>query len=205
MPSWFFVGELRNLRRAINCRQHEFARLLDVPLETLRVWDSGRRTVPRQILQRARQVVAERPRQTEWLSLDDLARELGVHPRTLRAAARTVRLAVRFSSRSVFGRPIRYATRADGQRFKATYYRLFGGQPPCPAPLPTVPANYDERLRELRCCLRLSQDALAHRVGAAGKAVVYQWESRKRIPSPVFWRRVEELEAESYRESRRAN
>ena len=30
MPSWFFVGELRNLRRAINCRQHEFARLLDV-------------------------------------------------------------------------------------------------------------------------------------------------------------------------------
>jgi hypothetical protein len=26
--------------------------------------------------------------------------------------------------------------------------------------------------------LRLTQSALAHRIGAAGKAVVYQWETR---------------------------
>ena len=27
-------------------------------------------------------------------------------------------------------------------------------------------------------------------VGAAGKAVVYQWEARKRTPSPLFWQRI---------------
>ena len=27
-------------------------------------------------------------------------------------------------------------------------------------------------------------------VGAARKAVVYQWEARKRCPSPVFWQRI---------------
>jgi DNA-binding transcriptional regulator YiaG len=29
---------------------------------------------------------------------------------------------------------------------------------------------------------------------AAGKAVVYQWESRKRTPSPVLWQRVLKLD-----------
>ena len=42
--------------------------------------------------------------------------------------------------------------------------------------------------------LRLSQAQLAERIGAANKAVVYQWESRKRQPSPVFWIRIESLE-----------
>ena len=32
-------------------------------------------------------------------------------------------------------------------------------------------------------------------VGAAGKAVVYQWEAWKRTPSPVFWQRVQELKS----------
>ena len=32
-------------------------------------------------------------------------------------------------------------------------------------------------------------------IGAAGKAVVYQWEARKRTPSPVFWQRVQELKS----------
>jgi hypothetical protein len=41
---------------------------------------------------------------------------------------------------------------------------------------------------------RIVLDALARRIGAAGKAVVYQWESRKRTPSPVLWQRVLELE-----------
>ena len=45
----------------------------------------------------------------------------------------------------------------------------------------------------LRRRMRLTQEALAQRIGAAGKAVVYQWESRKRTPSPVFWERVEAL------------
>jgi hypothetical protein len=35
---------------------------------------------------------------------------------------------------------------------------------------------------------------LARRIGAAGKAVVYQWESRKRTPSPVLWQQVMRLQ-----------
>ena len=49
--------------------------------------------------------VSEHARNAELLSLDQLARELGVHQCTLRAAARTGRLQVTFSSRSAFGRP----------------------------------------------------------------------------------------------------
>jgi DNA-binding transcriptional regulator YiaG len=47
----------------------------------------------------------------------------------------------------------------------------------------------------LRQCLNLSQAQLAARPGAANAAVVYQWESRKRTPSPVFWKAVAQLEA----------
>ena len=48
-------------------------------------------------------------------------------------------------------------------------------------------------LRELRR-LRFTQDGLARRIGAAGKAVIYQWESRKRTPSPVLWQQVMRLQ-----------
>ncbi len=191
------MGELRDLRRAVDLKQEEFAALLAVPLESLRTWDSGRRPPPANILQRARKVVADRPRDSELLSLDQLARELGVHQRTLRAAARTGRLDVQFFLKSVFGRPVRYATRMAGARFMAIHYRLFAGQAICPAPLPTVPSDYHQRLKDLRRRLRLSQHALARQVGAAGKAVVYQWESRQRVPSPVFWGQVEQLEKAS--------
>ena len=46
------------------------------------------------------------------------------------------------------------------------------------------------RLRERRRRLKISQADLAELVGAANKSVVYQWESGKRVPSPVFWDRV---------------
>jgi ribosome-binding protein aMBF1 (putative translation factor) len=88
--------------------------------------------------------------------------------------------------RSVFGRPIRFASRAAGERFLAKHYRCFSGQDVCPLPLPTVPDDYDQRLRDLRRRRSLTQHALARWIGAAGKAVVYQWESRKRTPSPVL-------------------
>ena len=119
-----------------------------------------------------------------------LAAGLAVHVRTLQAAARTGRIEVRFYSRSVFGRPVRLATRAAGERFKRTHYRHFAA---CAAPLPSVPVDYDQQLQRLRRRLRLTQEGLAHRVGAARKAVVYQWESRKRTPSPVFWQRIQAL------------
>jgi len=184
---------LRELRRTADLSQQEFAALIDVPVNTFRMWDSGLRPVPPHWLQRATVAVTEHARNAERLSLDQLARELGVHQRTLRAAARTGRLQVTFSSRSAFGRPIRLATRAAGRAFMRKDYRRYGGQSPAVAPLPSVPDDYDARLKRLRRRLRLTQHDLALRIGAANKAVVYQWESRKRTPSPVFWKRVEAL------------
>jgi ribosome-binding protein aMBF1 (putative translation factor) len=57
----------------------------------------------------------------------------------------------------------------------------------------TVPANYAATVVGVRRRLGLSQQQLAEKVGAAGNAVVYQWEGGKRKPSPVFWLRIERL------------
>ena len=186
--------ELRELRRSAGLGQREWAACLDVPLETLRTWDSGRRLVPAPVLHRASVAVARHKRLCELLPLAELAKELGVHIRTLQAAAPTGRLETEFSVRSVFGRPQRRASRAAGEAFLSRHYRRFSGQVICPLPLPVVPSNYDKHLRVLRQQLRLTQEAFARRIGAAGKAVVYQWESRKRTPSPVLWKRVMELQ-----------
>lgn len=65
--------------------------------------------------------------------------------------------------------------------------------------LPVVPsdypcARYPDRVRRVPAALGCTQAQLAARLGAANKAVVYQWGARKRIPSPVFWRKVVRLE-----------
>ena len=184
---------LRELRRAADLSQQEFAALIDVPVNTFRMWDSGLRPTPPHLLQRATGAVTEHARNAELLSLDQLAREFGVHQRTLRAAARTGGLQVTFSV-TVGVRPPHPARDASGcQAFMRKDYRRYGGQSPAVAPLPSVPHDYDARLKRLRRRLRLTQHDLARRIGAANKAVVYQWESRQRRPSPVFWQRVEAL------------
>jgi DNA-binding transcriptional regulator YiaG len=188
------VNELRELRRDAHLTQQELADLLTVPVNTLRMWDSDLRRPPPQVVVQARGALAARARRRQLLPLAILARELGVHVRTLQSAARTGRLETQFSVRSVFGRPMRFASHEAGERFIAQHYRCFNGQEVCPAPLPTVPGDYDQRLREMRGRRSLTQDALARHIGAAGKAVIYQWESRKRTPSPVLWQRVLELE-----------
>ena len=191
------VNELRELRRAADLSQRQLADLLDIPVNTLRMWDSGLRRPPAHVVTRTRDTLAAEARRHELLPLARLARELGVHIRTLQAAARTGRLKTQFSARSVFGRPMRFASRDAGEQFIVRYYRCFSGQEICPAPLPTVPDDYDKRLRDIRRRRGLTQGALARRIGAAGKAVVYQWESRKRTPSPVLWQRVLELEGQA--------
>ena len=188
------MNELRQLRGRTDLSQRDFAGLLDVPANTFRMWDSGLRPVPAPILLRAQEAVEHHARQTALLALSQLANELDVHVRTLQAAVRTGRLDAHFSVKSVFGRPRRLATRAAAERFMATHYRRFSGQKICPAPLPTVPNDYPQQLRALRRRLRLTQDGLARRIGAAGKAVIYQWESRKRTPSPVLWQQVLRLQ-----------
>jgi transcriptional regulator with XRE-family HTH domain len=119
----FTVTALRDLRRGADLSQQEFAALIGVPLNTFRMWDSGLRPVPSHILLRSQAALTTHMRNAERSSLDHLAREFGVHERTLRAAARTGRLQVTFSSRSAFGRPIRLATRAAVQAFMRKDYR----------------------------------------------------------------------------------
>jgi DNA-binding transcriptional regulator YiaG len=190
------VNTLRELRRDASLSQRALADLLDVPVNTLRMWDSGLRPVPAHMLLRVRRAIAWHAERTELMPMAQLAQEFHVHVRTLQAAVRTGRLTAHFSVKSVFGRPRRLVTRAAVEQFIARHYRCFSGQKICPAPLPTVPDDYDKRLREVRSRSGLSQDALARRIGAASKAVVYQWESRRRTPSPVLWQRVLELESQ---------
>jgi len=128
--------------------------------------------------------------------LQVLADELHVHVRTLRAAAHDGRLAAKFGSRPYFGKLTATATREAAAQFMATWYRRTYGRgrrrlvAVCRV---TVPANYAATLVGLRFRLGLSQHQLAEKLGAAGKAVVYQWESAKRKPSPVFWQRIQRL------------
>ena len=58
----------------------------------------------------------------------------------------------------------------------------------------SVPEDYDVQIRVLRRERGVSQAQFAAMIGAAGKAVVYQWEARKRCPSPVFWCRIMDLD-----------
>jgi DNA-binding transcriptional regulator YiaG len=189
------VNALRDLRRDALLSQEEFAEILGVPLNTFRMWDSGIRAIPCGLIKRASAALTKHVRDTELLPLDQLAHELGIHQRTLRAAARTGRLVVQFSSRSVFGRPIRRATRQAAALFMERYYRKsysrFAAKPR--PPHAHVPSDFAERLKRLRRDARLTQAQLALKIGAANKAVVYQWEAQLRRPSPVLWKRIEEL------------
>jgi DNA-binding transcriptional regulator YiaG len=78
------------------------------------------------------------------------------------------------------------------QRYYRRSYSRFALRPTVPERT-SVPSDWDRRRVQIRRELRLTQTRLAEQIGAAGKAVVYQWESRKRKPSPAFWRRIEEL------------
>ena len=191
--------EIRALRRQLQRSQAEFAALLGVAAETYRTWDSGRRATPDPWLAKARTLAAREDPARLW-SLEALAAELGVHARTLRNAARSGRLRVTFEPRVVFGHLVPRATLAAGRTFIERYYKqCYSRIAPTPTPPrhTPVPADWPQQLRQLRADLELTQTQLAQRIGAAGKAVIYQWESRKRKPSPVFWTRIEQLRADA--------
>ena len=140
------MNALRELRHTANLGQREFAALLSVPLETLRTWDSGRRSIPVPVLQRAAVAVAQHPRQNELLPLNRLARELHVHVRTLQAAARTGRLDARFScgrsldvpSASRRARPANGSSRPTTGASAASKHARF----PCPPCPPTTMSSF---------------------------------------------------------------
>ena len=121
-----------------------------------------------------------------------LALLIGVHVKTLRAAARDGRLPVTYDTRRTFRRLRARATLAAATQFRRAYYgrQVRPSDRRQPLTWASVPEDYDVRIRALRRARGLSQAQLAILVGAAHKAVVYQWETRKRCPSPVFWARI---------------
>jgi DNA-binding transcriptional regulator YiaG len=189
-------SEIRDLRSRLHLSQPQFAALLGVSAETYRTWDSGRRAVPAAWLDKARDLAAANDPLRPW-SLQDLATELGVHVRTLRDAARSGRLQVTYENQVVFRNPVPRSTIAAGRAFMERYYRQsysrFAAKPRPPKRI-CVPSDWARQLLRVRRELRLTQTQLAEKIGAAGKAVVYQWESSKRTPSPVFWVRILRLE-----------
>lgn len=183
------MSPVSRYRQQLQASQESFAALLGVPDETYRVWDSGRRPAPLTILARARRLVATNG--NSLLPLQTLATEFGIHVRTLRSAVRDGRLEARLSEQSAFGHQVAFASRDAVARFKRTYYRrtTSWNRPDRPT-LVSVPDDYDTILRGLRAERRLSQSALAAHIGAASKAVIFQWESRRRRPALVFWQRI---------------
>ena len=185
---------LRECRIALGQSQSSFAAMLGVSPESYRTWDAGRRATPPKILARARALATHRDEQA-LLPLPVLALLIGVHVKTLRAAARDGRLPVTYDTRTTFRRLRARATPAAAGAFRRSYYGRTVRPADRRAPLTwsAVPIDYDVRIRAVRRSLGLSQARFAARVGAARKAVVYQWETRKRCPSPVFWQRIEIL------------
>ena len=195
--AWCDVVEprpLRECRIALGQLQSSFAAMLGVSPESYRTWDAGRRATPPKILARARALATHRDEQA-LLPLPVLALLIGVHVKTLRAAARDGRLPVTYDTRTTFRRLRARATPAAAGAFRRSYYGRTVRPADRRAPLTwsAVPIDYDVRIRAVRRSLGLSQARFAARVGAARKAVVYQWETRKRCPSPVFWQRIEIL------------
>ena len=185
---------LRECRIASGKSQAAFAAMLGVSPESYRTWDAGRRATPPKILARARALATHRDDHA-LLPLPVLALLIGVHVKTLRAAARDGRLPVTYDTRTTFRRLRARATPAAARAFRRSYYGRTVRPADRRAPLiwSTVPVDYDVRIRAVRRRLGLSQARFAARVGAARKAVVYQWEARKRCPSPVFWQRIDAL------------
>ena len=167
---------LRECRIALGQSQAAFAALLGVSPESYRTWDAGRRATPPLVMVRAK-VIATHRDDHELLPLPVLARLIGVHVKTLRSAARA------------------RATPAAARAFRRSYYgrTVEPGDRRTPLTWASVPRDYAEQIRALRRARGLSQAQLATLVGAARKAVVYQWEARKRTPSPVFWQRLTAL------------
>ena len=168
--------------------------MLGASPESYRTWDSGRRVPPPQVMARARALATHRDDHA-LLPLPVLALLIGVHVKTLRSAARDGRLPVTYDTRTTFRRLRARATLAAAKMFRRFY---FGRQVrPVdhrqPLTWASVPGDYDVQIRALRRARGLSQGQLATLVGAARKAVVYQWETRKRTPSPLFWQRIAAL------------
>ena len=197
--AWCGVVEPRTLREcriALGQSQAAFAAKLGVSPESYRTWDARRRATPPRMLARAKALATHRDDHA-LLPLPVLALLIGVHVKTLRAAARDGRLPVTYDTRTTFRRLRARATFVAATQFRRSYFgrQVRRADRRQPLTWANVPEDYDVQIRALRRTRGLSQAQLATLVGAARKAVVYQWEARKRTPSPLFWQRLAALHA----------
>ena len=185
---------LRECRIALGKSQTAFAAMLGVSPESYRTWDAGRRATPPKILARARALATHRDDHA-LLPLPALALLIGVHVKTLRSAARDGRLPVTYDNKTTFRRLRARATPTAARQFRRFYFgrQVRRADRRQPLTWASVAEDYDVQIRALRRARGLSQAQLATLVGAAHKAVVYQWEARKRTPSPLFWQRLTAL------------
>ena len=184
--AWCVVVERRTLREcriALGQSQTAFAAMLGVSPESYRTWDAGRRAAPLKMLARARALATPR-NDHALLPLPVLALLIGVHVKTLRAAARDGRLPVTYDTKTTFRRLRARATPAAARAFRRSYY----GRPVKPvdrrAPLTwaSVPDDYDVQIRMLRRARGLSQAQLATLVGAETHAVAPVLATNRRAP-----------------------
>ena len=173
---------LRECRIALGKSQAVFATMLGVSPESYRTWDAGRRATPPKLHRPRRGYWRRIATSTRSFRLPILALLIGVHVKTLRSAARDGRLPVTYDTRTTFRRLWARATLADTRAFRRSYYGRTVRPDDRRAPLTwaSVPDDYDAQIRALRRARGLSQAQLTTLVGAARKAVVYQWEARTR-------------------------
>ena len=76
------VTALRSLRYEMELSQLQLARALSVPVNSLRMWDSGLRITPESVMKSVFVLVAAHRRQREPLPIPTLAAELGIHKST---------------------------------------------------------------------------------------------------------------------------
>ena len=122
--AWCDVVEphtLRAYRIALGQSQAAFAAMFGASPESYRTWDAGRRATPVKILARARALATHRDDHA-LLPLPVLALLIGVHVKTLRAAARDGRLPVTYDTRTTFRRLRARATPAAARAFRRSYY-----------------------------------------------------------------------------------
>ena len=140
--------------------------MLGVPPESYRTWDAGRRVTPPKMLARARALATHRDDHA-LLPLPVLALLIGVHVKTLRAAARDGRLPVTYDTRTTFRRLRGRATLAAARQFRHSYFgrqvrRADRREPPSWA---SVPADYDVQIRALRRARGVEPGAIGHAGG----------------------------------------
>ena len=173
--AWCDVVEPRTLREcriALGESQAAFAAMLGVSPESYRTWDAGRRATPPHILARARALATHRDDHA-LLPLPVLALLIGVHVKTLRAAARNGRLPVTYDTRTTFRRLRARATLAAAPQFRRSYF----GRQVRPADR-LQPLSWASVPEDIRCTDSRASSRARREPGAIGHAGGRGAESR---------------------------